>query len=94
MPPIVHVIGKILRLVGISSPEDSLRKPITASDPPSWRTPKPASPKWKTQEPGGWNDQAVCDPMFASRLNDAIVGAVSTASQARGMVGFEGGNKA
>jgi len=41
MRPIVRVIGKILRLVGISSPEDSVAKPVTASDPPSWRTPKP-----------------------------------------------------
>jgi hypothetical protein len=41
MRPVVRVIGKVLRLVGISSPEDSLRKPVTASDPPSWRAPKP-----------------------------------------------------
>jgi hypothetical protein len=40
MRPIVRVIGKVLRLVGISSPEDSLLKPVTASDPPSWRKPK------------------------------------------------------
>jgi hypothetical protein len=40
MKPIVHIIGRVLRLVGISSPEDLLRKPITASDPPSWRMPK------------------------------------------------------
>jgi hypothetical protein len=32
------VIGKMLRLVGISSPEDSIPKPTAASDPPSWRT--------------------------------------------------------
>jgi hypothetical protein len=32
--------------------------------------------------------------MLIPRLNDAIVGAVLTASHARGMVGFEGGNKA
>jgi hypothetical protein len=30
MRPIVRVIGKVLRLVGISSPEDSAPKPITA----------------------------------------------------------------
>jgi len=41
MRPIVRVIGKVLRLVGISSPEDSAPKPITVSDPPSWRTPAP-----------------------------------------------------
>jgi hypothetical protein len=47
MRPVVHVIGKLLRLVGISSPEDSLPKPVTASDPPSWRTAKlpPAKPE-------------------------------------------------
>jgi hypothetical protein len=27
----------ILRLVGISSPEDGLAKPKTAADPPSWK---------------------------------------------------------
>ena len=43
MQPIVRVIGKILRLVGISSPEDSLRKPVTASDSAFWR--RPSSPK-------------------------------------------------
>jgi hypothetical protein len=46
MHPIVRVIGKVLRLVGISSPEDSLPKPKDASDPPSWRTTsKQAAPK-------------------------------------------------
>jgi len=50
MHPVVRVIGKVLRLVGISSPEDSLPKPKDASDPPSWRTaqkqadPKPQDP--------------------------------------------------
>jgi hypothetical protein len=47
MRPIVRVIGKVLRLVGISSPEDSAPRPNTTSDPPSWRAPKhqPANPK-------------------------------------------------
>jgi hypothetical protein len=47
MRPIVRVIGKVLRLVGISSPEDAIQKPATASDPPSWRTPTqpPVKPK-------------------------------------------------
>jgi len=47
MRPVVRVIGKVLRLVGISSPEDSVLKPVTASDPPSWRRPKlpPAKPE-------------------------------------------------
>ena len=38
MHPVVRMIGKVLRLVGISSPEDSLPKSQDASDPPSWRT--------------------------------------------------------
>jgi hypothetical protein len=41
MHPFVRVIGKVLRLVGISSPEDTLIKPAAASDPPSWRKPNP-----------------------------------------------------
>ena len=44
MRPIVRVIGKVLRLVGISSPEDNAAKPVTASGPPSWRTPNPHVP--------------------------------------------------
>jgi hypothetical protein len=52
MRPIVRVIGKVLRLIGISSPEDAIRKPATPSDPsgpPSWRTPNP--PPVKPTEP-------------------------------------------
>jgi hypothetical protein len=45
MRPIVRVIGKVLRLVGISSPEDSAPKPLTASDPPSWRKKEEPAPK-------------------------------------------------
>jgi len=41
MHPVIRAIGKILRLVGISSPEDSEKKPSAASDPPSWRSPSP-----------------------------------------------------
>lgn len=37
MNPVVRVIGKMLRMVGISSPEDNLPKPRTVADPPSWR---------------------------------------------------------
>jgi hypothetical protein len=33
MHPRVRVVGKILRLVGISSPEDSIRKPAEPSVP-------------------------------------------------------------
>jgi hypothetical protein len=38
MHPVVRTFGKLLRLVGISSPEDSAPKAKLASDPPSWRT--------------------------------------------------------
>jgi len=38
MNPIVRIFGKVLRLVGISSPEDALPKERTAADPPSWRS--------------------------------------------------------
>jgi hypothetical protein len=37
MNPVVRALGKVLRLVGISSPEDSVAKVKTAADPPSWR---------------------------------------------------------
>jgi hypothetical protein len=37
MNPIVLAVGKVLRLVGISSPEDSAPKTKLAADPPSWR---------------------------------------------------------
>ncbi len=37
MNPIVSAIGKVLRLVGISSPEDSLPKAKSEGDPPSWK---------------------------------------------------------
>ncbi len=37
MNPIVRVVGKVLRLVGISSPEDNLPRTKEASGPPSWR---------------------------------------------------------
>jgi hypothetical protein len=47
MRPIVRIIGRVLRLVGISSPEDSVIKPAAASDPPSWRkqNPPPTKPE-------------------------------------------------
>jgi hypothetical protein len=41
MNPVVRAIGKVLRLVGISSPEDAVPKTKTATDPPSWRDPQP-----------------------------------------------------
>ena len=44
MNPVVRALGKVLRLVGISSPEDAVAKPKTKSDPPSWRDSKPPKP--------------------------------------------------
>jgi hypothetical protein len=49
MNPVVRMIGKVLRLVGISSPEDAAPKPRTAGDPPSWRDSKGSKP----QDPKG-----------------------------------------
>jgi len=37
MNPVVRAMGMVLRLVGISSPEDGEPKVKTAKDPPSWR---------------------------------------------------------
>jgi len=37
MNPVVRALGKVLRLVGISSPEDAVAKPKSKADPPSWR---------------------------------------------------------
>jgi hypothetical protein len=45
MNPVVRALGKVLRLVGISSPEDSAPKPKSAADPPSWRNPPPTKPE-------------------------------------------------
>ena len=45
MNPVVRMIGKVLRLVGISSPEDSVPKAKTSADPPSWRDSKPTKPE-------------------------------------------------
>jgi hypothetical protein len=44
MNPVVRAMGKVLRLVGISSPEDAAPKPKTAAGPPSWRDSKGAKP--------------------------------------------------
>jgi hypothetical protein len=41
MHPVVRALGKVLRVVGISSPEDALEKRAEAGGPPSWRTSKP-----------------------------------------------------
>jgi hypothetical protein len=45
MNPVVRALGKVLRLVGISSPEDAIAKPKTAGDPPSWRDKQTAKPE-------------------------------------------------
>ena len=37
MNPVVRALGKVLRLVGISSPEDSAPKPKASADLPDWR---------------------------------------------------------
>jgi hypothetical protein len=43
MNPFVRALGTVLRLVGISSPEDTRPKAKSSEEPPSWR--KPAEPK-------------------------------------------------
>jgi hypothetical protein len=45
MNPVVRALGKVLRLVGISSPEDAMVKPKSLADPPSWRDAKEKKPK-------------------------------------------------
>jgi hypothetical protein len=35
--PVIRTFGRLLRLVGVSSPEDSAPKVKSANDPPSWR---------------------------------------------------------
>jgi len=37
MNPVVRVIGKMLRMVGVSSPEDNLPKLRPTQGVPSWR---------------------------------------------------------
>lgn len=55
MNPLVRAIGKVLRLVGISSPEDTLPGPKGPADPPSWRD-VPGGPR---DAPGGKGDGPV-----------------------------------
>jgi hypothetical protein len=45
MNPVVRVLGNVLRLVGISSPEDAAAKPKPAGGPPSWRDKQAAKPE-------------------------------------------------
>ena len=51
MNPIVRMIGKVLRMVGVSSPEDNVVKPPSASDPPSWRRADKRAAKPEDSEP-------------------------------------------
>ncbi|MDP9050909.1 MAG: hypothetical protein M3O31_09365 [Acidobacteriota bacterium] len=52
MNPVVRAMGKVLRLVGISSPEDAAATPKakTEGDPPSWRDSQRGKPE--TVKPG------------------------------------------
>ena len=48
MHPVIRAVGKVLRLVGISSPEDAIAKQEEVNGPPSWR--KPTTEKAKIVE--------------------------------------------
>jgi hypothetical protein len=51
MNPLMRALGMMLRLVGVSSPEDTLPSAKEQAGPPSWRTPaKPESPATKEQQ--------------------------------------------
>jgi hypothetical protein len=41
MHPAVRALGTLLRLVGISSPEDTATDPVKPAGPPSWRSAPP-----------------------------------------------------
>ena len=43
MNPLMRALWMVLRLVGISSPEDTVPKAKSSAEPPSWR--KPAEPE-------------------------------------------------
>jgi hypothetical protein len=45
MNPVVRALGKVLRLVGISSPEDSAPQPKSSGGPPSWRDAQKTKPE-------------------------------------------------
>jgi hypothetical protein len=47
---VIRSFGKVLRLVGISSPEDSEVKKTSAADPPSWKKAKPSVEETKPNE--------------------------------------------
>ncbi len=44
MHPVVRALGKVLRLVGVSSPEDAAARQETPGGPPSWRTDRARRP--------------------------------------------------
>jgi hypothetical protein len=51
MNPLVRALGTVLRLVGISSPEDTRPKAKSTAEPPSWRKPtEPESAPAQEQE--------------------------------------------
>lgn len=43
MHPVIRAVGKVLRLVGISSPEDAISKREEVDGLPSWRKPVTAT---------------------------------------------------
>lgn len=49
MNPLLRAIGKVLRMVGISSPEDSIPRTKTSADPPSWRDSSTVRPEDRTR---------------------------------------------
>lgn len=51
MNPLMRALGTVLRLVGISSPEDTRPKAKSSTDVPSWRKPtEPESAPAEEQE--------------------------------------------
>jgi hypothetical protein len=52
MHPAIRALGKVLRLVGISSPEDSEAKPEEKNGPPSWRKPGGMAPAVESKAQG------------------------------------------
>ncbi len=57
MHPVIRALGRVLRLVGISSPEDAKAKQTVADGLPSWRKTSPgpsapASEKASEKKPG------------------------------------------
>jgi hypothetical protein len=51
MNPLMRTLGMVLRLVGISSPEDTRPKTKITAEPPNWRKAvKPESPASQKQD--------------------------------------------